>query len=75
MCMSRYITDNTMDDLNNSNSSVNGLYFSGDELNSSSPHGGFSYKCCQNCPNNPNNNPNATGICHCVLPSMETIRF
>lgn len=41
----------------------------------SSPHGGFSYKCCQNCPNNPANNPNATGICHCVLPSQEMVRY
>ena len=41
----------------------------------SSPHGGFSYKCCQNCPNNPANNPNASGICHCVLPSQEMVRY
>ena len=33
----------------------------------------FTYKCCQNCPNNPNNG--GSGICHCVLPSMEMIRF
>ena len=73
MCMSKYITDKTMGDLNN-NSSDNGVYFWNDEWNSS-PHGGFNYKCCQNCPNNPKNNPNASGICHCTLPSMETIRY
>lgn len=73
MCMSKYITDKTMVDLNN-NSSDNGVYFWNDEWNSS-PHGGFNYKCCQNCPNNPKNNPNASGICHCTLPSMETIRY
>lgn len=33
----------------------------------------FTYKCCQNCPNNPDNG--GSGICHCVLPSMEMIRF
>ena len=74
MCMSKYITDKTMGDLNNINSSNNDAYFWNDEWNSS-PHGGFNYKCCQNCPNNPKNNPNASGICHCTLPSMETIRY
>lgn len=73
MCMNKYITDKTMGDLNN-NSSDNGVYFWNDEWNSS-PHGGFNYKCCQKCPNNPKNNPNASGICHCTLPSMETIRY
>ena len=73
MSMNKYITDKTMGDLNN-NSSDNGVYFWNDEWNSS-PHGGFNYKCCQNCPNNPKNNPNASGICHCTLPSMETIRY
>lgn len=42
---------------------------------SSSPHGGYSYDCCKNCPNNPLNNPHASGICHCVLPSMEQVRY
>ena len=74
MCMSKYITDKTMGDLNNTNSFNNYAYFWNDEWNSS-PHGGFNYKCCQNCPNNPKNNPNASGICHCALPSMETIRY
>lgn len=32
---------------------------------------GFNYKCCQNCSNNPANNPYATGICHCALPYFE----
>lgn len=74
MCMSKYVTDKTMVDLNNNITSDNGVYFWNDEWNSS-PHGGFNYKCCQNCPNNPKNNPNASGICHCTLPSMETIRY
>ncbi len=42
---------------------------------SSSPHGGYSYDCCKNCPNNPLNNPHASGICYCVLPSMEQVRY
>lgn len=25
---------------------------------------------CENCPNNPKNNPHASGICNCVLPYM-----
>lgn len=25
---------------------------------------------CANCPNNPKNNPNASGFCWCVIPSM-----
>lgn len=73
MYMNKYITDKTMGDLNN-NTSDNSVYFWNDEWNSS-PHSGFNYKCCQNCPNNPKNNPNASGICHCTLPSMETIRY
>lgn len=28
-------------------------------------------KCCRNCPNNPKNNPYASGFCWCSLPSME----
>ena len=24
-------------------------------------------KCCENCINNPNNNPFATGVCNCAL--------
>lgn len=28
-------------------------------------------RCCRNCPNNPRNNPHATGFCHCILPSLE----
>lgn len=28
-------------------------------------------KCCQNCSNNPENNPLASGICCCSLPDME----
>lgn len=31
-----------------------------------------SYECCRNCPNNPKNNPHASGICNCVLPYMQT---
>lgn len=23
---------------------------------------------CKNCPNNPKNNPNASGVCNCALP-------
>ena len=30
---------------------------------------------CLNCSNNPANNPFATGICHCALPSMYNIRY
>lgn len=62
------------------NESINELYDKRNKMiedgtYNSSPHGGFSYKCCQNCPNNPANNPNASGICHCVLPSQEMVRF
>lgn len=74
MYMNNYITDKTIVDLDNNRTSDNGVYFWNDEWNSS-PHSGFNYKCCQNCPNNPKNNPNASGICHCTLPSMETIRY
>ena len=31
----------------------------------------FGYKCCENCSNNPRNNPNASGMCNCILPYME----
>lgn len=26
--------------------------------------------CCENCPNNPLNNPYASGFCNCALPSL-----
>lgn len=32
----------------------------------------YQYKCCRFCSNNPTNNPNASGVCSCVLPYMET---
>ena len=35
----------------------------------------YSYDCCKNCPNNPANNPNASGICFCTLPSMEMVKY
>ena len=31
------------------------------------------YDLCRNCNNNSRNNPLASGICHCVLPSMYKI--
>lgn len=46
-----------------------------EDNNSTSPHGGYSYDCCKNCPNNPLNNPHSSGICHCVLPTMEQIKY
>lgn len=33
------------------------------------------YNPCLNCINNPLNNPFATGICHCALPSMHNIIY
>ena len=30
---------------------------------------------CANCPNNPANNPNASGICNCVLPYMAGTKY
>ena len=30
---------------------------------------------CANCPNNPMNNPNASGVCNCVLPYMAGTRY
>ena len=31
----------------------------------------FSYEDpCKGCPNNPRNNPNASGVCNCALPYM-----
>ena len=35
----------------------------------------YDYPCCANCSNNPKNNPNATGVCHCALPAMTQIRY
>lgn len=31
----------------------------------------YQYNCCRHCSNNPANNPHATGVCFCVLPTME----
>ena len=30
---------------------------------------------CENCINNPKNNPNASGVCHCALPAMRNTKF
>lgn len=30
---------------------------------------------CRNCNNNPRNNPHASGICHCALPSMHDVIY
>lgn len=35
----------------------------------------FGYNCCKNCPNNPMNNKFASGVCNCVLPSMEAFFY
>ena len=32
-------------------------------------------KCCQGCPNNPKNNPNASGFYNCALPAQELFRW
>ena len=42
---------------------------------SSAPHDFYNYDCCKNCPNNPKNNPNAAGICHCALPSLNNVVY
>lgn len=31
----------------------------------------YTPECCRYCSNNPRNNPSASGVCNCVLPSME----
>lgn len=48
-----------------------GVYFWNDTIEHSKVS--YSYKCCEKCPNNPANG--GSGVCHCVLPSMETIRY
>ena len=30
---------------------------------------------CEHCPNNPMNNPNASGFCNCVLPYMHQCTY
>jgi hypothetical protein len=72
----KYIT--SFDELNNNNTNSTAYdgHFWNDEWNVKDRTAkSYSYDCCANCPNNPANNPNATGICHCVLPSMEMIIF
>lgn len=32
--------------------------------------GRVAYDPCRNCPNNPVNNPHASGFCNCALPAM-----
>lgn len=70
-----YYTTNGTSDNNSINDLVNKSKEMFNENISSSPHKGYSYDCCKNCPNNPMNNPYATGICHCALPSMEMVRY
>jgi hypothetical protein len=70
-----YYTTNGTSDNNSINELVNKSKEMFNENISSSPHNGYSYDCCKNCPNNPMNNPYATGICHCALPSMEMVRY
>lgn len=33
------------------------------------------FKYCEKCPNNPKNNPFATGVCNCALPAQEMFRW
>lgn len=33
------------------------------------------FKACQKCPNNPANNPNASGVCCCSIPDQEMLRW
>ena len=33
------------------------------------------FDLCRNCNNNPRNNPHASGICHCALPSMYDVIY
>ena len=40
-----------------------------------SPNNYFYFKCCDKCPNNPKNNPFATGVCNCAAPSQEMFRW
>lgn len=40
-----------------------------------SPYYNFDFKCCEKCPNNPKNNPFATGVCNCAAPSQEMFRW
>lgn len=35
----------------------------------------FNQDPCATCSQNPKNNPFATGICHCALPSMYNIMY
>lgn len=35
----------------------------------------YDYMCCRKCMNNPLNNPYASGICHCALPTMTGIKW
>ena len=33
------------------------------------------YDPCENCWNNPKNNPSASGICNCALPDLYRVRY
>lgn len=35
----------------------------------------FDNDACKNCINNPKNNPNASGICHCALAAMNNVKY
>lgn len=73
-----YITklDNTsLNDFVNETRSNDITTFWDDKLEENSNSGRYAYKCCANCPNNPLNNPNASGICHCILPTLENVRY
>lgn len=35
----------------------------------------FDNDACKKCINNPKNNPNASGICHCALAAMNNVKY
>lgn len=73
-----YITksDNTssLNDFINETRSNDITTFWDDKLEENS-NSRYAYKCCANCPNNPLNNPNASGFCYCILPTLESVRY
>ena len=72
----KYITNTTGTDDNSSINTADSIHFWNDEWNVMDKSAKtYSYDCCKNCPNNPANNPNASGVCFCTLHSMEKVRY
>ena len=70
----KFIKENYYDDLNRKLDELKRLLKIENQQNAFTTFNA-PFKCCQNCKNNPRNNPYASGVCCCSLPDQEMIMW